>query len=363
MRLGTCIALELAVAAGAFGGLWFGVGQATQLAGTYLGGGEAIAASAVSSGLELRTPERLPRSYLAVAQRPIDNVYGAPDGELLAPLGASKVTRVKLNHGGTSLSLRVDFASGARAAFKPEQTHPQSDPRREIAAFRLDRLLGIGHVPPAKAASISVQELLDAAEPGYRSYIASRLDDEGIAHAEMLRGELSWWVPEIRLAKLGPYRIDEKEGRALWTAYLQAGAPIPDESRAMTEQIAAQILFDVLIDNPDRWTGSNTEMSPDGKTLFFMDNTLSFSSFTLGHEQNLGALRRIQVFPRRLVARIRALTEDEIIQAIKITDDHGLAPLLNAAEIHAIIVRRDHLLRYIDDLIEELGEHVVLALP
>ena len=35
---------------------------------------------------------------------------------LLAPLAATKVTGIKLNHGGTSLSLRVDFASGARAA-------------------------------------------------------------------------------------------------------------------------------------------------------------------------------------------------------------------------------------------------------
>ncbi len=351
------------MAAGAIGGLWFGVGHATELAGTYLGGGEAIAATAVTSGPTLRTPERLPRSYLTVAPRPIENIYGAPDGELLAPLGASKVTRIKLNHGGTSLSLRVDFASGARAAFKPEQTHPQSDPRREIAAYRLDRLLGIGHVPPAKAAAIPLQELLAAVEPGYLTYIASRLDEEGITRNGMMRGELSWWVPEIKLAKLGPYRIDEKEGRALWTAYLQAGARIPEDSRAMTEQIAAQILFDVLIDNPDRWSGSNTEMSPDGKTLFFMDNTLSFSIFTLGHEQNLGALRRIQVFPRRLVQRIRTLTEDQIIDAMKVTDDHGLAPLLSPSEIHAVIVRRDHLLRYIDDLIGELGENAVLSLP
>ena len=153
MRLGTCIALELAVAAGAVSGLWIGVGQATKLAGTYLAGGEAVAATSAPS---VRTPERLPRGYLDVAPRPPNNVFGSPDDELLAPLGAATVTRIKLNHGGTSLSLRLDFANGARAAFKPEQTHPQSDPRREIAAYRLDRLLGIGRVPPAKATSIPV---------------------------------------------------------------------------------------------------------------------------------------------------------------------------------------------------------------
>ncbi len=360
MRLGTCIALELAVAAGAISGLWIGVGQATRLAGTYLSGGEAVAATSATS---VRTPERLPRGYLDVAPRPPNNVFGAPDDELLAPLGTTSVTRIKLNHGGTSLSLRVEFANGARAAFKPEQTHPQSDPRREIAAYRLDRLLAIGRVPPAKATSIRVQELIDAAEPNYRTYIAGRLEDEGIAHDGVLRGELSWWVPEIKLAKIGPYRIDEREGRELWTAYLQVGAKIPDESRAMTEQVAALILFDILIDNPDRWTGSNTEMSPDGKTLYFMDNTLAFSIFTLGHEQNLGALRRISVFPRRLVARIRALTEDSIVEALRITDDHGLGALLNPTEIHAIIVRRDNLMRYINAQIAEFGEDAVLGLP
>ena len=179
----------------------------------------------------------------------------------------------------------------------------------------------------------------------------------------MLRGELSWWVPEIKLAKIGPYRMDEPEGRELWTAYLQAGAKLPEESRAMLAQLSALILFDVLIDNPDRWTGSNTEMSPDGKTLFFMDNTLSFSVFTLGHEANLGALRRIQVFPRQLVSRLRGLTSEMLVEALTLRDDHGLGALLSPAEIRAILVRRDHLVRYIDALAQELGEEAVFALP
>jgi hypothetical protein len=363
VRLGTCIALELAVAAGAIGGLWFGVGEASQLAGEYLTGKEALAATTAPTPSLARTPERLPRSYLDVAPPPIENVFGAPDGELLAPLGATTVTRIKMNHGGTSLSVRLDFASGARAAFKPEQIHPQSDPRREIAAYRIDRLLGIGHVPPATAAAIPLTELLDATEPAYRTYITDRFADEAIVRDGLVHGELSWWVPEIRLAKLGPFRIDEHDGRDLWTFYLQAHAKMPDDVRPMCAQIAAVILFDVLIDNPDRWTGSNTEMSPDGKTLYFMDNTMSFSVFGVGHETNLGALRRIQVFPRRLVDRMRTLTEDQIEQAVRTTDDRGLGPLLHKDEIRAMLARRDNLMRYIDELIAELGEDAVLALP
>jgi hypothetical protein len=92
-----------------------------------------------------------------------------------------------------------------------------------------------------------------------------------------------------------------------------------------------------------------------------MDNTLSFSIFTLGHETNLLPLRRIQVFPRKLVEKLRALTLESVTEAL--ADHSGLAPLLTPAEIRAIIARRDHLATYIDQLIAQFGENAVLALP
>src|SRR5690606_22736581 len=106
--------------------MWIGASQLRKHGGDYLASREAAAATAVP-----REPIELAHAELAVAPRPkVESVFGAPDAELLAPIGAAKVTRVKLNLGGTSLSLRLDFANGARAAFKPEQEHYQSDPRR-----------------------------------------------------------------------------------------------------------------------------------------------------------------------------------------------------------------------------------------
>ncbi len=370
MRLGTCIALELVVAAGAVGGVWFGVGKVARMSGDYFAGGEAIAATATPTPgptLAVHEPIRLPHAVLAPA-RPVvvvDNVFGTRDAELLAPLGATEPTRLKTNHGGTSLSLRLDFANGTRAAFKPEQVHPQSDPRREIAAYRIDRLLGIGRVPPAKPTTFTVDALLAAAEPSHRTFIAGRLRDEAITRGGVVHGELSWWVPELKLAKLGGQPIDDKAGKLAWTQYLQIGATIPDNERPLVEQISALVMFDVLIDNPDRWTGSNTRMSPDGKTLFFMDNTMSFSNLAFGHQSNLLAMRRIQVFPRGLVERMRALTPEQVSDALAVPEaaEHRLSPLLNPSEIRAILVRRDNMLRYIDQLIEQHGEAAVLALP
>jgi hypothetical protein len=368
VRLGTCIALELVVAAGAVAGVWVGVGQASRLAGHYLTSSEAVAATASPSPARItEAPVRLPRASLEIS-RPIlvpNNVFGAHDDVLLEPLGAAPLSKLKLNHGGTSLSLRVEFANGSRASFKPEQIHPQSDPRREIAAYRIDRVLGIGRVPPAKAITFTLEEMIAAADPSHRTYIGDRLRDEGLVRKGVIHGELSWWVPEIRLAKLGPHRIDEKSGKALWTSYLQIGASIPDDVRPMVEQIAALVIYDVLIDNPDRWTGANTVMSPDGQVLFFMDNSMSFSIFGFGHESNLLALRRCQVFPRKLVGKLRELNIEMLTDAIAVPGlaDHRLAPLLDGEEIRAILTRRDNMLRYIDQLIEEHGEDTVLALP
>ncbi len=361
MRLGTCIAIELVVAIGAVSGVWIGVGYTTEIARDYLATHEAAAATPTTPARP--TPERLPVAKLMVAAPALEKtVFGAPDGELLEPLRGA-VTGAKLNHGGTSLSLRLDFASGARAAFKPEQTHPQSDPRREIAAYRIDRMLGIGHVPPAKSIAVHVDELIAGTDPVFRAYTEGRLADEAIARDGILRGEVSWWIPEIKNGKIGTLALDDSEGMARWEGDLQVGAARPIELADFLAQLATVVMFDVLIDNADRWSGNNAKVSLDGATLYFMDNTLAFSPYTMGHQTNLNPLQHVQVFPKQLVAKVRALTYDAIAAALAGGDDGGLAPLLTPIEIRAILARRDHLVSYIDALVAQYGESAVLALP
>ncbi|HEX8113954.1 MAG TPA: hypothetical protein VF516_39755 [Kofleriaceae bacterium] len=358
MRLGTCIALELAALAGAVGGVWFVASRGAELAGSYIDHHEAAAATTTDPPAAAVVP--LERSQF-VARREPDTVFGAPDAELLAPLAAMPVTRVKINRGGSSLSLRLDFASGARAAFKPMQIHPQSDPRREIAAYRIDRLLGIGHVPPARSAAFAIEDVIAAADPGNRGVTASRIEQEALPRDGKLCGELSWWIPEIKRVRIGGRYVDEPDGEALWAEYLQAGAAIPAELRPMLAQLASVIVFDVVIDNSDRWSGNNTQGSPDDRILYFMDNTLAFSQYTIGHTANLARLYRIQVFPRGLIGRVRRLSAEAVAAALG--HDDVLGPLLGEGEIRAVMSRRDHLVEYVDRLIADLGEDAVLALP
>jgi hypothetical protein len=366
VRLGTCVALELLIAVGAIGGVALGVGAAVR------SGHVAIAATAAPARVPtlarvepVGAPAASGVPWLHV--EPVDHdaaetVFPADDEELLAPLTGA-LTQVRINHGGTSLSMRLDLAGGGRAAFKPLQIHPQSDPRRELAAYRMDRLLGVGHVPPARAVVFTYDEMLAAAPAEIRTYVQQRLDDEAIAPGGLVRGVMSWWIPEISDVKLEGKRLDDLDGMLLWSSYLQVDSTVPPALRPLLAQISSCVVFDVVIDNADRWSGSNTKGSPDGKTLYFMDNTLAFSTFTLGHQTNLHPLRRVQVFSRALIARLRTLTVDNVSAALAQGDDAGLAPLLKPDEIAAIIARRDHVVRYVDDLIAEFGEDAVLAFP
>jgi len=362
VRLATCIALELAVAAGAVGGVWLGVSRVAHVA--FHGQVAAAAPSPDPSDMMLPTlVEPLAPARLPIAAPFVATVFGAPDDDLLAPLGATPLARVKLNHGGTSLSLRLEFASGARGAFKPQQVHPQSDPKREIAAYRIDRMLGIGHVAPAKSIALSIDELVGGVDPGGRPYTQQRLAEEATIRDGQVRGVVSWWIPEIIDLKFHGAKLDEADGMAAWTALLQHGVKIPDGDRALVAQLSACVLFDVLIDNADRWSGSNTKGSPDGKTLYFMDNTLAFQPYTVGHESNVGVLHRIEVFSRSLVGKLRALSYASLVATLAGSDPGGLAPLLTPLEIRAILARRDNAVRYIDMLIEQFGVDAILALP
>jgi hypothetical protein len=104
-------------------------------------------------------------------------------------------------------------------------------------------------------------------------------------------------------------------------------------------------------------------MSPDGARLFFMDNTMSFSKAQFGHEINVLAMRRIQMYPKKLVEKLRALTIEDIERVLEMPPDSKLAPLLKPLEVKAIIARRDNMLRWIDGLIARHGEQAVLAFP
>jgi hypothetical protein len=363
MRLGTCIAFEFVVGIGTIAALGYGsvrgVAELRQLVDR-----EASAASLSSRELgvpgvirPVDRPVRLEPEFARGTQ-----FEGVADEILLAPLRTGLIQRIKFNRGGSSLSLRIDFDNGARAAFKPDQIHLQSVPRREVAAFRVNRMLGLVSVAPAIARQFPREEILAALDPSQRSYI-SRLQAEMIADSQgNVGGELSWWIPVIGRAKIGGFPIDGVDGIVTWKRMLSIGNDIPERDANLARQISSMVLFDHLINNSDRWTGGNARTSADGVMLYFMDNTLSFGVSREGHERAIIYLKRSQKFSRSLVERLRTLTFVELERAMS-RDTGPYEELLTDQEIRTLLSRRDYSLAYIDDLIQQYGTDAVLVFP
>jgi hypothetical protein len=287
---------------------------------------------------------------------------GNDDESLLAPLRGHALAKVKFNKGGSSVSLRLDFADGGRAAFKPDQTNMQSVPRKEVAAYRVNRLIGLDSVAPVIAGAFPREDVVATMTPEALQLLP-RFDAEVLSTEDgMVTGSLAWWIPEIVDARIGEFHIDSVDGIVLWKRFLTIGEPIPPEYATILPQVSELVAFDFLIDNFDRWSGSNAKASPDQKKLYFMDNALSFGLEETGQLKVRIYLKRAQKFSRRLYEGLKKLDVDDVTDAM-MTDTGPWPRLLTDEEIAAMMKRRDYMVAYIDELIVAHGEAAVLAFP
>jgi hypothetical protein len=313
----------------------------------------AVAAAPAAAAAAIAADDPLAPAPVQVARTPAGTFLGVRDELLLAPLRTEDVREVKFNHGGSSISLRVTFVDGSRAAFKPLQNNPQTVPRKEIAAYRLNRLLGLNAVPPAAPRTLHREDLFGKLVPESRAYL-KRLNKETIFDGEgFTRGEVSWWIPVI----VNP-RLDDEATIDQWTRWLTVGEEIPAAKRRLMAQLSTLLVFDLLQNNSDRFSGGNLLTSPDGQILFYMDNTFGFQVEPQGHVKCREMLAHAQKFSRSLVAALRRL------DARAVRDSFAPDPIeLTDAEIDSVVARRDVALRYIDGLIARNGESRVLVFP
>jgi hypothetical protein len=103
-------------------------------------------------------------------------------------------------------------------------------------------------------------------------------------------------------------------------------------------------------------------MSPDGKQLFFMDNTMSFYVDGDGYERNREVLFKTQRFSRDLYESLDKVTVANMQRAL--AEELGTPyEILTPAEVSAVVSRRAVVQRYIAGLIAQFGERDVLAFP
>jgi hypothetical protein len=283
---------------------------------------------------------------------------GMSDEVLLERLRRAEVLRVRFNRGGSSISLRLEFSDGSRAAFKPAQTNPQSVPRKEIAAYRLDRLLGLGRIAPAAPRRLSREDLLEKLDGESRALIPRILDETIFDATGRTAGEAQFWIPIIKDTGL-----DTAAGIAEWTGWLAAdGPPPPPSRRLVAAQLSTLIVFDLLTNNSDRFSGGNLVGTADLGSLYYLDNTFGFQIEPGGHQRCLSALRRVQRFSRSLYQRLHELDAPRIRAELAREPDPPFE-ILTDPEIDSVLARRDVALAYIDDLIGQLGREQVLYFP
>jgi len=332
-----------------------------------LGAGVDLGVEVWAERRQVRAKEELARHYPKreeISQPPSPRITGDAAGTflgmsdelLLARVRDQPITGVKLNRGGSSLSFRVDFADGSRAAFKPAQTNLQTIPRKEVAAYRLNRLLGLNAVPPAVPYSLPKNELLGKLHPESQ-FALPRIKAETIFNPlGETAGVFSYWVPTVKDSG-----FDTPEGQRQTAEWLMQGSFIPPDKRRLAAQLSDLVVFDFLTANPDRYSGGNMKMSPDGEHLFYMDNTLSFFLRPEGHVRNRAALERAQRFSRRLHRALSGLTLESIEKVM--WDARDGQEVLTPSEIRAVVARRDVALEHIEAVARTYGEEQVLVFP
>jgi hypothetical protein len=136
------------------------------------------------------------------------------------------------------------------------------------------------------------------------------------------------------------------------------GEEIPADKVELMAQLSSLLLFDLLTNNSDRFSGGNLMTSKDGKVLFWMDNTFGFQVEPEGHVRCRTYLFRCQKFSRKMVAQLRRFDLEALKQALSPEPD-----VLSEPEMESVIARKDVALRYIDGLVAQFGADKVLVFP
>jgi hypothetical protein len=219
--------------------------------------------------------------------------------------GVTKPCKLDMKSGDEEHSGCWKNPSGMQKGFKEGWQY-------EIAAYEMDKLLGLNMIPPTVEREFNGK-----------------------------RGSLQFWITS---------EMSDLER-------MEQGIKIPqDKLESWNKQKYLTRAFDCLIANEDR-TQQNIRYKKDWRTIL-IDHSRSFRSSEKFQKQLVfgknGVLSQklFRRLPRVFVENVRALNYDKIKQAV--------GPYLTDEEIQAVLIRKELLLDEIEEMIEEKGETNVL---
>ncbi|MCP5110590.1 MAG: hypothetical protein GY953_07120 [bacterium] len=170
-----------------------------------------------------------------------------------------------------------------------------------IAAYRLDKLLGLNMVP------VSVERKIGGET-----------------------GAVTWWVDNVLM-------MERKRYKKKIT---------PPDREGWNDQMYRIRVFNELVYNTDPNLGNL--LITQGWDLWMVDFTRAFRVHEgLRHPKNLGMI------DRKMLEELRSLDEGTLTSELR--------PVLNKLEIRALLARRDKIVEFFDDKIAQLGAAAVLC--
>jgi hypothetical protein len=328
---------------------------------------------------------------------------GEPDGPRRLALARQEIAEIERGSGGRSLAFKITLADGTKGYFKPEQTFSAAHWYGEVAAYYLDRELGLGRAIPTIGRRFEWPRLRPFAvgDPRFDELIIE--EHERGPSDDTIRGAFVWWVSDglttlrlgvgwerwIRQAggftdRLTPFQRPRGFADAMAA---RRGEQLPSNDPALQRpeigdepeeprpragepdrpdrpaELSDMILFDYLIHNVDRWGGNFTNVRTRGPRseqanhpLVYLDNAAGFSP-TMGRSGLMDArLRACQRFRRRTVEAIRTF---DIRRYERRLATDPLAPVLTPRQLEALESRRQWLLEHVAATEERYGLEAV----
>ncbi len=269
---------------------------------------------------------------------------GSPAGPISPSRDAAWVQRMtgddiasaSFHGGGVSVTIVLRFADGSKAMVKPAQKLVGSNHRAEIAAYHLDRLLGLGRVAPVVGRTLSLAWLREQLAGDERAL--GRLA-EVTADGDRVPSALIAWHDRAPVVASPP---------AAWLDGMTAANTTPTESQLAWSDM---VLFDTLLDNTDRWSGGNVMTLGPGGPLIFLDNASALLTYRARQQAFLAQpLERLCVVRPSTLAALRAAASPPGLAArLSASLAHDLlAPVLSPPVLAALDERLARVLGHLD---------------
>jgi hypothetical protein len=329
-----------------------------------------------------RAPARLNASAPTLQESPGEAFFGEPDAPIRAALAHEDIASIERGRGGRSLGFRITLASGQKGYFKPEQSFSAANWFGEVAAYHLDRMLGLGRVP----AVVSRVFPWSALEPSAGS--DPRKVEVVVRDGNVFGAFVSWingglrameqqegWERWLRVEHWSSTQATPFQRAALWQrdmalirkygtgwrseedrTRLRAAHPEPVRPDRPAE-LSDLILFDYLTRNLDRWGGNNANVlvRNAGGPLVFLDNGAGFAPGDYKPDLLEARLHVLQRFRRGTVEAIRALDLKRFEERLS---HEAITPVLPRTQLNALALRRRLLLEYVEMLEAQHGEAI-----